>query len=335
MKFGIKIFVAILVVGVTIFGAWAFFFKEKDDVKAYNRTAELLNYKQSLNLQEKLDILTERGYLGDNPENIITDSTNTNIKILDFRKIMISQNPIESYDGNGILLHSYYSYDVTHALLDEMLVYYLPFLQGGGVDMLSYGKLNSDIKSLIASLKNFGMSIDNLISFQHSITGTPTEMEVLYGHYNGVRLKYREVLHDESLVVLGLRNYINNGVYRKEFKSDTLTALYDAGAYSIKYLSSVPVIEEIEYANDARKIFNMLKNYQSGQNIFTGEYSEFEFLTKYNILVKQYFDIIDKIFASKYLDKKNMSEGKNLSTIVELAHQPIIVYLNALGLKEK
>ena len=57
MKFWVKIVIAFAVVVVLGFGVWAFFFREKDDVVAYNEITEMVDYKQSLSLKTKLDEL--------------------------------------------------------------------------------------------------------------------------------------------------------------------------------------------------------------------------------------------------------------------------------------
>ena len=65
MKFWVKIVVALSVVVVIAFGIWAFVFKEKDEVVAYNKVCEIVDYKESLGTKEKLISLRKYNYYGD------------------------------------------------------------------------------------------------------------------------------------------------------------------------------------------------------------------------------------------------------------------------------
>ena len=57
MKTWIKILVAVCVVVIVSISVWAIFFREKDEVQAYSKTAELIDYKQSLAINDKLNEL--------------------------------------------------------------------------------------------------------------------------------------------------------------------------------------------------------------------------------------------------------------------------------------
>ena len=99
MRFWIKIVIAFSVVVVLGFGVWAFFFRVKDDVAAYNEVCELIDYKQSLSLKEKISDLSTLDYVG-NQENRkpIDDSTDARKNILNLREITMSYSIIAYYD---------------------------------------------------------------------------------------------------------------------------------------------------------------------------------------------------------------------------------------------
>ena len=70
MKFWVKVVVAVCVILVVAFAVWAFFFREKEEVQAYNKSAEMLDYKESLGLNEKLITLQGLDYYGAKKENV-------------------------------------------------------------------------------------------------------------------------------------------------------------------------------------------------------------------------------------------------------------------------
>ena len=76
---------ALSVVVIVAFGVWAFFFREKDEVLAYNRTCEIVDYKESLGTKEKISDLQDLNYIGKDSGKVITASNDTNKEILNLR----------------------------------------------------------------------------------------------------------------------------------------------------------------------------------------------------------------------------------------------------------
>ena len=129
MKFWVKIIVAFCVVVVAAFGVWAFFFKEKDEVVAYNKTCELIEYKESVGIKEKLKNLQGLDYFGDDETQKILDSNDNNKEILRLREIMLSNNIIRTYDDGGVVTCYFDSYLVMDKYLDEMLGILVPYIK--------------------------------------------------------------------------------------------------------------------------------------------------------------------------------------------------------------
>ena len=75
VKFWVKIIIALMVVLVIGFSVWVFFFREKEDVQAHNRLSELIDYKESLGIEEKMIELRNLNYLNGNKDSIITTSS--------------------------------------------------------------------------------------------------------------------------------------------------------------------------------------------------------------------------------------------------------------------
>ena len=66
-------------------------------------------------------------------------------------------------------------------------------------------------------------------------------------------------------------------------------------------------------------------------DIFTVEYSEFDFVQSYNKLYNDYSSTLDYVFSCKNLEKQQMAEGVSLSKVVEEAQIHVINILNVLG----
>ena len=66
-------------------------------------------------------------------------------------------------------------------------------------------------------------------------------------------------------------------------------------------------------------------------NIYNGEYSEYDFLTSYNILINQYNEVLYKVFNKHNLEKKKIADGENLSDIKQEAQEATITVLSVLG----
>ena len=124
MKFWVKIIVAVCVVVAIAFAVWAFWFKEKDEVQAYNRTSEMIDYKQSLGIKNKLSTLASTDYVQGNPEKKIGNDTETKQKIQEYRNLCLGEGVI-TIDG-GL---SYYSYLTMEEYVDDLLEFYLPYTQ--------------------------------------------------------------------------------------------------------------------------------------------------------------------------------------------------------------
>lgn len=333
MKFWIKIVVALSIVIVIGFAVWAFFFKEKDEVVAYNTTAELVDYKASLGLKERLVDLDRNNYWGTNKNNTITDVSIAGKEILQIRKIVLGTNIIESTDDQGVLLYSYDTYFVLDRYVDEIIEYFMPYMKDtSSVSGNSAKQLKNAINDYISSLKEFSTALDVLITAQKEIDGSdPIALEVLKGHYNAFRLKYRSNLNLASDVILSITNYVNVSVYRGNFKFDTVSALYDCFARRLNKSTSSELIMEIEYAHGLHFIVDKISKSKNDINIYSNDYTKYAFLVSYNDLFTNYPNVLNYVFASTNLEVTQMADNIGLSQVPENAQSKVVTMLNVIG----
>lgn len=335
MRFWLKVVIAFSVVVVLGFGIWAFFFREKDDVVAYNKVCELVDYKDSLDLRFKLDELRRRDYISEeNTEKETTripldDSTDVKKEILRIREESLSYTPIEYYDNGGNLTVVFDSYYTIEGIADEMVKYLLPYLKHTTATDGELNNLKKSVDKYINDLKALEEGIILLTECQSSIKGEEIEYEVLAGYYKGYYNKYRATLNDVANVINLMISNIRS--YAGEFKCDTEFALMDSFSRSLIVSTSVESKLESSYAYDLHYIIDKYNKHSGGQNIYTGIYSEYEFLTSYNSLINKYSNVLTKVFQKHNLEKKKIAHGENLSDIVKESQEHVIAILNVLG----
>lgn len=326
MKTWIKILIAVCVVLVISISVWAIFFKEKDEVQAYSRTAELIDYKQSLAINEKLNDLKTMDYCKNDSSKTISGSSAAGEEILEIRRIVLSDGLVLGYGDN-----QFYSYLVMEEYLDEILEYYLPYTKGDRVKTKSLNAVKDSIKDYIRSLKKLDEKIDNVIDYQKAIEGSSVELEILRGYYKQFRDQFRTSLSYGSTVLDSVMNYIDVSVYSDNFIVDTKSALYDAYTRALKTATTVEVKLEPDYANDVRIVINRISDIDNGRSIFKDQSEEYQFLQSYNNLFNHYGDTLNYVFACKNLEKGQMAVGMSLGNVLEKAQQPVIQVLKVLG----
>lgn len=325
MKKWVRIVVTIGVIIVIGFTIWAFCFREKDNVQAYNRTAELIDYKESLGLSEKLDNLKTMNYCGEDSSNIISSTSTHGAKIYKYRNICLSETPIVG-DNNA---YEYDSYIVTEGYVDEIIAYCLPLTKSDSVNNQSLRNLKTSIKSYIASLQELNSCIDELMTYQKSITGD--DLGGLSGRYASMYSKYRISLSNSSNVITALLNYIDKGVYSDKYIVDVKSAVFDAFARALSVSTTVTENLENDYANDVRVIADRIDDINNDVNFFTQEYTEYDFVESYNKLFNSYSGTLDYVFERKNLEKIQMAGGTNLSQVKEGAKTSVTTILYVLG----
>ena len=331
MRFWIKIVVSLSVVVVIAFGVWAFFFREKEDVVAYNDVCEVINYKESLGLAEKLNSLRDRDYTGDEKTKVYLDSESEAEKgIINIRESTLSLSDITYYDEGGNLTCIYKSYYVMEELTDECIEYLLPFLKFENLKSRELKDIQKAVSSTISNLKKFDESILLVVDNQVAITEcTDIEYEILLGKYKGYNNAYRELLNSSASLVVAMIEGIQAST--DNFKIDTDIALMDSFARQLQISTSVNQKEEPYFAYDVYHIMNKYIEHNKSHSIFTTEYTEYKFLTSYNTLMNNYSDVLSKIFSKSNLEKKKMADGENLSDIVKDAQNSVTTLLNVLG----
>lgn len=331
MRFWIKIVVALSVVIVLGFGVWAFFFREKDDVVAYNEICELVDFKQSLGLDEKLNNLYECDYIGSGAtKKVIEDDTEVKKNILSIREITMSRVNITYYDEGGNLTCVYDSYYTIENMSDDMVMFLLPYLKYTNADDRELRALRKAVDNYIDDLKLLNESIQLIGENQETILdGTDIEFEILYGKYNSFYNKYRSVLNDSANVIRLMISNIRSHV--GEFKCDTEFALIDSFSRALKVSTSVETKREPLFAYDLHYVVEKYNDYKLGNNIYTIDHTEFDFLTSYNTMINNYSGVLDKVFEKHNLEKKKIADGENLSDIVKESQESLIVVMNVLG----
>lgn len=331
MRFWIKIVVALSVVIVLGFGVWAFFFREKDDVVAYNEICELVDFKQSLGFGEKLTNLYNCNYIGSGEsKKIIEDDTEVKKNILSIREITMSRVNITYYDEGGNLTCVYDSYYTIENMTDYMINYLLPYLKYTNANDQELKLLRKSVDSYIDDLKALDESIQLIRDDQSTIEeGTDIEFEILYGKYNSFYNKYRSVLNDSAnvikLMVANIRSHAG------EFKCDTDFALIDSFSRALKVATSVESKREPLFAYDLHYIVEKYNDYKLGNTIYSIDHTEYDFLTSYNNLINNYSTVLDKVFEKHNLEKKKIADGENLSDIVKESQESLITVMNVLG----
>jgi len=326
VKFWVKIIIAVCVVVVIGFSVWAFCFREKDEVQAYNRTAELINYKQSLGIHDKLVDLRKTNYINNNPEKVIGTDTDMKQSIHNLRELCFSEVPLTN---NGNI--QYYSYFVIDEYVDTLIEYYLPYTQSNKSKSKPLKNLKNNIEDYMRSLSNMNETLDELIEYQSLIEGSDTEIEILKSYYDNLNTKYRKCLSRSTDVVLAVVDYIDVCVYSDNLKLDVVFALNDAFVRSLKCATTIETILEPDYSNDVKFIKDVIDKYHDGTQIFSEEYNEYEFLNSYSKLYNDYKDTLNYVYSCKNLEKQQMAEGALLSSIVENAQDSVVVILNVFG----
>lgn len=330
MKFWLKFLVALSVVVIVAFGVWAFFFREKDEVLAYNRTCEIVDYKESLGTKEKISDLQDLNYIGKDSGKVITASNDTNKEILNLREIMFSNSIITKYDEGGTIICYFDSYCIMESYLDEITIQLIPYLKNVNASDASIKTLKNTISTYTKNLQELNQALENLTTCQNSIEGTEIEMTTLYGNYNSVRIKYRRCLNNGATLVTNIFDIIKSSV--GDIKFDTKLALMDSFARSLIVVTrEKQETTESYYAYDLHLILERYQKVCNGQNIFTAEYDEYNFLMSYNKLFNNYLSEYTKALNKQNINKKKMADGQDLSDIKQEAQESLIFVLNVLG----
>lgn len=326
MKFWVKIVVALSIVVVAIFGVWAFFFKENDEKIAYNRVCELVDYKQSLGIHEKLNDLYSYDYYGTDKSNTLPED------IENLRKICLNANQI-SIDG-GLVYGSYRMYD---SAVDEILEYILPYLNGSRVTSGPRKAVTKAVSNCVDSLKEVSEAMDIVLETHKGIDGSPASLAVLAGNYNEFRARYRNALKCASVVVTASVDYVNACVYDGKLKLDSKFAMSDAFCVALNTAMSVEIIREVDFSYDAYKVYSTLNAYKANIGLFDKTsanyvgYSEYDFLTAYSDMLNSHRDTLNGVLAEPLSIKKAMADGEELSEIAISAQNNVVAILNVLG----
>ena len=332
MKFWVKIVVAIAVIAVIGLGVWAFAFKEKDEVQAYNKTTELIDYKESLGLKEKLTNLRKLNYYGNEESNVLDDSFDQVKQINNIRKICLNSDTIIEYDLSGTIVKvTYDSYLTTDQYVDEVLEFLIPYTKSNRIHANSLKSLKKSVDQYIDSLELLDESIDNVIKVQSEINNDETSYKILKQQYESFKNRYKNCLNNSSKVITNILNFINKSTYSGKFLMDTNTALYDSFSRALSACTNCESEEESLYFGDLYYVITKINQNKNGEDIYNDEYTEYDFLCAYNKLFLNYSGALDYVYSCVNAEKKQMSANTNLSKIVEKAQPSVVVMLNVLG----
>lgn len=332
MKFWVKIVVAFSIVVVACVGVWAFFFKETDEKIAYNRLCEVVDYKQSLGLRERTSDLQECDYYGKDKSNSLFYESEDGKRVENFRKIILSRNPIEATSAS-----TYGSYVTYDKMVDEIIEYILPYLNGDRVNSKARRTATKAISAYVDSLDALSIALDDVVYYQDNMTGESNEYGLLANYYNEFRVRYRKSLECAGDVITTAIEYVNTSIYDGDFKFDATFAISDAFGIALKTAMSTELIREVEFSCDAYTISLTLTAHKEGVGIFDStspyynNYGEYEFLQSYGNLFDSHRDTLKSVLSNPNAVKKEMAGGESgLSGIVESAQRDVVVILNVL-----
>lgn len=332
MKFWIKIVVAVAVIAVIGLGVWAFGFREKDEVQAYNKTTELIDFKESLGLKEKLINLRKTNYYGNDPSNILDESFEQVKQINSIRDICLDNETIVEYDSTGTIVKvTYESYFTIDKYVDEILEYLIPYTKSNRVHSSSLKNLKKSVNTYIESLELLDSSLDNVVDVQLGIKNDETGYKILKQQYESLKNRYRQCLENSSQVIIDMINFINKSTYSGDLLMDTSTALYDSFARALNACSNCDKEEESLYSGDLYYVVTKINQVNNGESIYSDKYTEYDFLNAYNNLFLKYQGALDYVYSCVNAEKKQMSANTNLSKIVEKAQPSVVIMLNVLG----
>ncbi|MBE5758158.1 MAG: hypothetical protein E7345_04495 [Clostridiales bacterium] len=329
MKFWVKIIVALLVVVTIGFAVWAFFFREKDEVAAYNRTADFVNYKYSLNLDKKLDDLAKLDYLKNDTSMLITPDTQVGTNIIKVREQCLSPYDIV-LEQDSVEIYRYQSYVVLEDMTDEIIYDYLPYLNSNVVNNSAKKKVLKAVEDYTGKIGNLTVSINEVVDCQTNITNDAVQLEFLYGKYLNFKNCFRNALNSASNLIIAMQNYANICLYNDDIKIDALNMSYDSFARLLNSMTTIDEREEIDYAKSVNRAYKRIIGLQNNEDVFNG-YSEFEVLKAYNTLLNNHVDTLNSIFNCRDYDKSEMAKGGNMSLIKTELRSSVQIIFKSMG----
>lgn len=327
MKFWIRVLVAVAVILVAVFAVWAFFFREKDEVQAYNKTAELIDYKESIGFKEKLIDLRLMNYYHNDKSLLIGNTSSSEQTIQKHREVLLSLDYIDV--GTDLEMPSYFVADV---YLDNIIADLLPYTISNKSQSGALKQVKNSIEDYLNKLKAANTVLTELVDFQKQIEGTSVEVDVLAKFYDNFSNKYRESLSAGGQVAISIMNYIDKCVFGDGMLLDVNFALSDAYARALVASKNCDKNQESRYASDLLKIMNVIDSVAVGNDIYT-EKTQYEFLQAYTKLFNDYAGELDDVYASVDSEKQKMAAGDegSLSKILQDARGYISTILVVLG----
>lgn len=325
MKFWIRILIALGVVIVIAFGIWAFAFRESDEVQAFNKSAELIDYKQSLALDSRLEALSNMNYISGNAESTITGDSDDKNNINRYRTICLSQESVVVEEGV-----EYNSYMTIDNNVDKYLELYLPYLDSSKSKSKPRKQVKNAIDDYRTSLKTLSKELDNVTTYQVNMTDSSAEYSMLNEHYRNFYNAYRKSLNKASDVLLAMVEYIDICCYGDSIRIDAEFAMGDAYARLLNTTTKAKEIDEIKYLCDVKILIDTMGRFEDDQNIYIDQ-TEYEFLSSYNRLYNDKKSVLTKIFECDKEKRQQMAEGQSISDIEQSAHTDVINVLNVLG----
>ena len=276
MKIWIRLVVAFSVVLVLTFAVWAFFFDEKDEVVVYNDMTQMIEFKESLGIEDRLDDLSNYNYIGKDKSKVITKDNYP--ELFKVRTMLFSEDVINEYDDKDNIVATYDSYLTYDKLSNEIFKDVLPYLNGKNTHRKTQKAFTAAVKNYINQLKILNADIDLIVKSQDVTTNENSSISQLVAKYNSLRSKYRKLMGYAGEVISYSIGYLNAAVYGGDFKADTDFALYDCYGRTLKAFASVHINQEIVYSNTIHYAVDKIEKSNSNTNIFSVEYTELEFL---------------------------------------------------------
>jgi len=335
MKFWVKIVVALCVVLVAAFAVWAFFIREKDEVVAYNEISELVEYKASVGFKSKLEKLEKMNYLKNDTTKVISGDSDSIKEIIKLRDKCLNNDTIKVYDVDDSFLFEYNSYYKVDAYADSFIEYMIPYINNMEGNSSILRDIKSNKKDYINSLKKTIESLELVVECQTTIDGSGVEYDVLYGKYKSFSIEFREYLYNASELMSNILAYFKSAK-GGEILLNPYVSMFDAFTRTLKTMTTVGMdeniyLEEPDYANDLFYVTSKIDKLNKGEDIFSSEFTELNYLNAYNNLFNNNPSVLNTVFGKKYIEKKKMADNNNLSEVPDNLHHNVVVILNVLG----
>lgn len=291
--------ISIILFIVICVSVWAIFFKPEENISTYENVLNSVIYENSINADKTLQDLKTKTGTGSDYSNEFNLETHNEI-------IAIRNKIFSNGTNNKITIGSFtfYNYLEINKSLSDALNQYLAYSKlATGATKINQSKISGLVGKFEESIEKLDLNISQVTTSQKNYTILEGEEDNEVANadltqlYRILQLQYRVMLKAKADLIIGLRSFIIQYAFNKNYSDLAISVLRDAIAYSISGAFSVSYETENGYLNDITSIIDTYQNYINGVNIYSGITSESEFVGAYRKLY--YEDIEDLEYAFK------------------------------------